>query len=175
VAARRPPTTTEGSWSPAPEVTGPSDAEPFHLPVHDETWAARFEWRLPARQGPPRRPAACWWVRPTEPADALVVLAVLADYVTYGAGRALGTPMGGLSIDNVLRIRRPELTEWLLLEVVPEAVTQGIGIGSAFVYDTEGDLLAAGSQSTVVNDWDWRTPAERESPWPVGQPPARPR
>jgi len=161
VAARRPTSTTEGSWCAAPDVVDPSESEPFHLPVHDDTWAARFEWRLPTRRGLAGRSAACWWVRPEEsPTDPLVVLAVLADYVTYGVGRALGAPMGGLSIDNVLRIRRAELTDWLLVEVVPEAVTDGVGFGSAYVYDAGRHLLAVGSQSIVVNDWDWRTPAE---------------
>ena len=92
-----------------------------------------------------------------------MVLAVLADYVTYGVGRALRSPMGGLSVDNVVRIRRPELSEWLLLEVRPEAVSGGMGFGAARIYDSEGDLLATGSQSIVVNDWDWRGPAEREA------------
>lgn len=159
-AGRRPSTTVEGHWVPAPETAGPDESDPFDLPVHADTWAARFDWRLPPA-GPSDPPRATWWVRPLQPTEPLVVLAVLADYVTYGVGRALGSPMGGLSVDNNLRIHHPELTEWLLLVVRPEAVSGGIGFGSAYVYDEDGRLLASGSQTMVVNDWDWRRPGEQ--------------
>ncbi|HET6792788.1 MAG TPA: thioesterase family protein [Acidimicrobiales bacterium] len=161
-AGRRSSSTVEGHWSPVPDVAGPEESEPFDLPVHDGTWAERFEWRLAAGRGSSGGPVASWWVRPKgERPDPLVTLAVVADYVTYGVGRALGSPMGGLSVDNSLRIHRRELSEWLLLAVRPEAVADGLGFGSAYVYDSERRLLAVGGQTMVVNDWDWRTPAER--------------
>jgi acyl-CoA thioesterase len=68
--------------------------------------------------------------------------------------------MGGLSVDNVVRIRRLPADGWLLLEVRPEAVTGGFGHGSARIFDAAGDLLAIGTQTIVVNNWDWRLPAE---------------
>ena len=162
-AGRRTPATTEGHWRPAPAVSSPDEAAPFEHPVHAGTWAERFEWRLPQFERLAEKPTAAWWVRPRE-ADppVLVTLAVLADYVTYGVGRALGTPMGGLSVDNSLRIHRAELSEWLLLVVRPEAIAEGIGFGSTHVHNSEGDLLAAGTQTMVLNDWDWRLPSEQD-------------
>ena len=167
-AGRRPSTTVEGHWIAAPEVEGPEESDPFDLPVHANTWAARFDWRLPNRAQDPKAPVASWWVRPLAATDPLVVLAELADYVTYGVGRALGSPMGGLSVDNNLRIHHPELSDWLLLSVRPEAVSGGIGLGSAYVYDQDGRLLASGTQTMVLNDWDWRTPDERDAGLPAG-------
>ena len=150
-----------GTWVEPIAVPAPEDCAVFEHPVHAATWAARFEWRLAGRTPPPR-PAAAWWVRSLEPADPLVVAAVLVDYVTYGMGRGLGVPMGGLSIDNVVRIRRlPEAGGWVLLEVRPEAVEAGFGHGTARLYSEERELLVTGTQSTVVNGWDWRLETER--------------
>jgi acyl-CoA thioesterase len=171
-AGARPAGVAAGSWIRPPQVVDPDQAAPFDLPVHSGTWAERFEWRLAQPIGAEAGPSAAWWVRPQlgEPTPPLVVLAVLADYVTYGMGRAIGVPLGGLSIDNILRIHRPELSEWLLVEVRPGAVGDGLGFGSAYVYDSDRRLLAAGSQSIVANDWDWRLPHERETPFPVAGP-----
>ena len=72
--------------------------------------------------------------------------------------------MGGLSIDNVLRLHDLSAVEgcdWLLLEVRPEAIEGGFGHGAARLFTADGRLLASGSQSMVVNNWDWRLPAER--------------
>jgi acyl-CoA thioesterase len=167
-AGRRPSTTVEGHWISAPEVAGPEESEPFDLPVHADTWAARFDWRLARLRREAESPMACWWVSPQEATESPVILAELADYVTYGVGRALGSPMGGLSVDNNLRIHHRELSDWLLLAVRPDAVSGGIGVGSAFVYDQEGRLLASGTQTMVVNDWDWRRPEERQEETPAG-------
>jgi acyl-CoA thioesterase len=160
-AGDRPVVHVEGQWVTAPQVAPPEQCAPFDHPVHADTWAARFEWRLAAVTGD--APSSAWWVRPRQdddPADALVTAPVLVDYVTYAVGRALGVPMGGLSIDNVVRLHQPALADWLLLEVRPEAIAGGFGFGTArlFAGDT---LVATGTQTIVVNGWDWRLPAEQ--------------
>ena len=164
-AGDRPAHAVQGQWVAPPSVDGPDAAAPFDHPVHEGTWAARFEWRL-AGTDAGASPWAAWWVRPRadEPCEPLVAVAVLADYVTYGVGRALGEPMGGLSVDNVLRIddlARAGEGEWLLLEVRPEAIAGGFGHGAARLFTTDGALVATGTQSMVVNNWDWRLPGER--------------
>lgn len=168
-AGERPTHAVQGQWVDAPSVPPVDGCGPFDHPVHAGTWAARFEWRLAGSgtgSGPGSSPWAAWWVRPAEadPCEALVTLAVLADYVTYGVGRALGEPMGGLSIDNVLRLHDvPAFVDgdWLLLDVRPEAVEGGFGHGVARLFGNGGRLLATGTQSMVVNNWDWRLPTER--------------
>jgi hypothetical protein len=75
--------------------------------------------------------------------------------------------MGGLSVDNGLRLgdvaAGPSSTpgDWLLLEVRPEVVEGGFGHGMARLFASDGRLVATGSQSMVVNTWDWRLPSER--------------
>lgn len=150
-----------GHWAPPPPVPEPDDLRPFDHPVHTGTWASRFDWRLAGR-GTTADPWAAWWVRPVPPAaDDLVSTAVLVDYVTYGIGRALDVPMGGLSVDNVVRVHRVASAPWLLLVVRPESISGGFGHGAARVY-AAGELVATGTQSMVMNSWDWRLPDERE-------------
>jgi acyl-CoA thioesterase len=169
-AGERPAHPVQGQWRAAPAVVAVADAAPFDHPVHEGTWAARFEWRLAGTgDADASGPWAAWWVRPRadDPCEPLVAAAVLADYVTYGVGRALGEPMGGLSVDNVLRLgdvaEGPASTDggWLLLEVRPDVVEGGFGHGTARLFGADGRLVATGSQSMVVNTWDWRLPSER--------------
>lgn len=161
-AGERPAGSGAGDWTRPVMVPVPDDCAEFPHPVHRATWAERFEWRLARTSTDDSEPWAAWWVRPRsdEPADSLVTAVVLVDYVTYGMGRALGFPLGGLSIDNVVRVNGLRGAAWLLLVVRPGAITGGFGHGSAFVY-ADGALVAAGSQSIVVNNWDWRLPSER--------------
>ena len=162
-AGARPDHPARGQWVEAPAVSSPHECPRFDHPVHGGSWAERFEWRL-AGTGPATEPWAAWWVRPAEAvAHPLVPVAVLADYVTYGVGRALDQPMGGLSIDNVLRlhrVHRAAATDWLLLEIRPEGIEGGFGHGTARLF-AGPDLVATGSQSMVMNNWDWRLPSER--------------
>lgn len=164
-AGERPAHAVQGQWAHAPDVPAAEDCAVFDHPVHEGTWAERFDWRLAGRRGGDA-PSAAWWVRPCadDVCEPLVAIAVLADYVTYGVGRALGQPMGGLSIDNVLRLH--DLTgvaadDWLLVEVRPEAIEGGFGHGAARLFSPTGGLVATGTQSMVVNNWDGRLPDER--------------
>ena len=165
-AGERPGHAVQGQWAHAPSLPDAKACPPFEHPVHDGTWGDRFEWRLAGTAAAGGAPSAAWWVRPRDqdPCEPLVAAAVLADYVTYGVGRSLGEPMGGLSVDNVVRIHDLGAVEaggWLLLEVRPEAVHGGFGHGAARLFAADGRLVATGTQSMVVNNWDWRLPAER--------------
>ncbi len=159
-AGVRPPKEVEGQWVHPAKAASFEKSAPFPHPVHNETWAERFNWRLAhvSRDG---RPVASWWVRPRETLDPLIAGTILVDYVTYGIGRALGTHFGGLSIDNVVRVHRIAEADWYLLQVMPEAIYDGLGYGTARLY-ANNDLVMTGTQSIVVMDWDWRLPGERE-------------
>lgn len=156
----RPPVETEGQWiAPIPPATI-EDSAPFEHPVHEGTWASRFEFRL-AGVTSDGRPSASWWVRPKdEDLDPIVAATVLVDYVTYGVGRPLGVPIGGISIDNVVRVHRVVPADWYLLQVMPDAIEGGLGFGSAAVF-ADGSLVVSGTQSIAVMPWDWRLPSER--------------
>jgi len=158
-AGTRPAKETEGQWVHPAKTASLEESEPFPHPVHEETWAGRFEWRL-AGTSREQRPVASWWVRPKEPLDPIAAATILVDYVTYGIGRALDTPIGGLSIDNVVRMHRVAEADWYLLQVMPEAISDGLGYGTARLY-AKDKLVMTGTQSIVVMDWDWRLPEER--------------
>jgi acyl-CoA thioesterase len=158
-AGSRPAQNAEGQWVEAPSTTTVDESTPFMHPVHTGTWAERFDWRLATVDA--ARPTAAWWVRPLDDGvDPLLVGPILVDYVTYGVGRALGVPMGGLSVDNVVRVHRPVSADWYLLVVTPDAISEGLGYGTAHLY-ADGALAMTGAQSIVVNGWDWRLPDER--------------
>jgi acyl-CoA thioesterase len=156
-AGERPAREAEGQWVSSEAPPPVESCSPFEHPVHEGTWAARFEWRL---AGTTDAPSSRWWVRPKESLEPLIAATVLVDYVTYGVGRALGVPMGGLSIDNVVRVHRVSSADWYLLEIAPEAVDGGFGFGSGRLF-AGSTLVATGTQSLVVNSWDWRLPEER--------------
>lgn len=163
-AGERPEHAVQGDWLPRPAVVAPDRASPFDHPVHRSTWAERFTWRLAGRgDAASGSPWAAWWVRPVQDVDPVSVAAVLCDYVTYGVGRALGESMGGLSVDNVLRVHRPRCAPgdgWYLLDVRPQSISGGFGFGTAQLFAGD-ELVAMGSQTIVANSWDWRLPEER--------------
>ncbi len=162
-AGERPDPPAEGQWIEPPVVPQPDACDAFAHPVHDGTWASRFEWRLAGTSD--GTPTSRWWVRPVDDLDPLIAATIVADYVTYGIGRAVGESIGGLSIDNVVRVGRlnptTKPTTWYLLEIAPEVAVDGIGSGAARVY-ADDELVVSGSQSIVVLPWDWRLPTERD-------------
>lgn len=77
-------------------------------------------------------------------------LAVLGDFVPMGVGQALGVRGGGNSLDNTLRVVRLVPTEWVLLDILIDAVERGFGHGSVRMYAEDGTLLATASQTCIV-------------------------
>lgn len=91
------------------------------------------------------------WVKPHNPCalDA-VLLAVVADYLPMGVGRALGTNMGGNSLDNTIRIHQIVPTEWLLCDLQIAGVHDGFGHGAMSLFAETGELLATAGQSLIL-------------------------
>lgn len=145
---------------PMPLVVAPDEAPVFDHRSHDGTFAARFEWRSAAALD--HGSAATWWVRPREPVDdAGLLAAVLCDYVTYGIGRATGEVIGGLSVDNGLRLHDvARVPGWSLLRIDGEGLDGAFGSGTARVWREDGTFVASGSQTMVLNGWDWRQAGE---------------
>jgi acyl-CoA thioesterase len=77
-------------------------------------------------------------------------LAVLGDFVPMGVGQALGVRGGGNSLDNTLRVVQLVPTEWVLLDILIDAVERGFGHGSVRMYAEDGTLLATASQTCIV-------------------------
>jgi acyl-CoA thioesterase len=56
----------------------------------------------------------------------------------------------GSSLDNSLRFKPGETTEWILLEVTADFALGGFGHGEVAVWGSDGDLRAVGSQSASM-------------------------
>jgi acyl-CoA thioesterase II len=149
-----------GSWAVRPDV--PPVAESLARPVaahHRGTIAERLEMRianarpLETLDGTPGDGRSALWARlPGIPATG-AALAIVADYVPFGIGQALGHPTSSNSLDNTLRIVRPSHrheTEWVLADVRVQAVADGFGHGVVHLWSDDGTLLATASQSAIV-------------------------
>lgn len=94
------------------------------------------------------------WVRPKEGPVDKACLAILADYVPTGIGNALGLNAGGTSLDNTFRMIEARPTEWVLVDIMIEAIHLGIVHGRVVLYADDGHLMATGSQSLMLRMHD---------------------
>jgi acyl-CoA thioesterase len=153
----------EGSWPRRPDVPSPERcvARKFRMDVEDSIMR-RLDVRLagardiPDLDGVPS-PDGCstLWARIPELLEpSAATLAILGDYVPFGIGQALGVPAGGNSLDNTLRIVRLVPTEWVLIDIRIDAISNGFGQGHVYLWAEDDTLMATASQSTIVRYWD---------------------
>jgi acyl-CoA thioesterase len=151
----------EGEWAVPPGVPSVIDSPPRPLaPRFEGTIAERLAMRLANGRdaehldGTPTRDgrSALWVHLPFGVEATPAALAIVADYVPFGVGQALGRPISGNSIDNTLRMVRPGATEWVLADVRVQAVAGGFGHGVVHLWAQDGTLLATASQSVIVRD-----------------------
>jgi acyl-CoA thioesterase len=91
------------------------------------------------------------WMRTVEPAPVdAALLAMFADFVPSGLAAAFGTPGGGNSLDNTLRILRTVPTRWVLCDVRIAGAARGFGHGAIYMFAEDGTLMATGSQSVIL-------------------------
>jgi acyl-CoA thioesterase len=148
----------QGEWAVRPDVPSVADSQPRELPPRFAgTLADRLEMRMAdarspeALDGTPGNGRTALWVRlPSGLEATAAALAIVADYVPFGIGQALGRPISGNSIDNTLRMVRVGRTEWVLADVRVQAVANGFGHGVVHLWSEDGTLLATASQSVIV-------------------------
>jgi acyl-CoA thioesterase len=137
----------------------------------DTSFTGTLADRLEMRMANARRPEqldgsptddgrSALWLRLPEGLDATATLAIVADYVPFGIGQALGRPISGNSVDNTLRMVRVRRTDWVLADVRVQAVADGFGHGVVHLWAEDGTLLATASQSVIVR----RLQPESEEP-----------
>ena len=164
-----------GSWAVRPDVPSVAASPRRALTLSQgETIGGRLDMRAAnarppeALDGTPGDGRSALWARlPAIPATASA-LAIVADYVPFGIGQALGRRASSNSLDNTLRMVRPSdvhPTEWVLADVRIQAVADGFGHGVVHLWAEDGTLLATASQSAIVRDW--RDGAERGEVPPV--------
>jgi len=151
----------DGEWAVHPDVPDPERSPPRPLaPRFAGTIAERLHMRLASGRDaehldgtPTSDGRSALWVRlPFGTEASAAALAIIADYVPFGVGQALGRQISGNSIDNTLRMVRPAPTEWVLADVRVQAVAGGFGHGVVHLWAEDGTLLGTASQSVIVRD-----------------------
>lgn len=143
----------------APPDVGPPDAyadRPRQWPDRDsiETWLGQrlALGRSPGDPGPRSTDgrSALWMHVPDGHEADAGLLAVLGDFVPFGALQTVDMPIGVTSIDNALRIVELVPTRWVLADIRIHAVHHGFAHGDTFLWSESGTLLAVASQTTQL-------------------------
>jgi acyl-CoA thioesterase-2 len=151
----------EGVWDRPPVVPPPDECPPRRLPaflttsIFDQIDVRLAKGRsfeeLNTGDGTPGDPNSALWARvPGHLEPSAAMLAILGDYVTGGVAQPLGRRTFSRSLDNTLRVVRLEPTEWVLCDIRIQALADGYGQGTAFLWSSGGHLLATASQSMSV-------------------------
>lgn len=151
----------DGEWAVRPDVPKPEDSRPRPLaPRFSGTLAEQLEMRLANGRAveeldgtPTADGRSALWVRLPAGLEASgASLAIVADYVPFGIGQALGRQISGNSMDNTLRVARLTPTTWVLVDTRVQAVAGGFGHGVVHLWAEDGTLLGTASQSVIVRD-----------------------
>ncbi len=143
-----------GQWRTMPEVAPPTDARPWD-PMRGETarrqsWSIHIDLREAPFAGEQVASTALWARRHDGRPFTPAAIAFAADFVPLGVARAAGKLGAGSSLDNSLRFRPGETTEWILLELYGDFASGGYGHGEVLVWGQDGGLVASGSQSAAM-------------------------
>lgn len=143
-----------------PDVPSPDRCEPlvepFELPVERQaSFFDALDRRVPAGSfdfsGEPQSGPFLVWTRLRDHlAGSPATLAFIADIVPLGVSLASGRPPGGTSLDNTLRMVNEIETDWVLVEIVPEAFHRSIGHGTVRLWNPTGLLLAIAQQTCII-------------------------
>ncbi|MFY8143848.1 MAG: acyl-CoA thioesterase [Caulobacter sp.] len=157
------------AWDQAPEVPPPEACETAKLWPHGQepgTLLETLEMRIVpgafAEVEPTGRLAdsgrTVFWVRARQdlPMD-ISVLALFGDFTPYALSKALGGGLGGVSLDNTLRVLRRIETDWILCDARIQGIRSGFAHGDIRLFARTGELMAIGGQS--MNAWPPRAKA----------------
>jgi acyl-CoA thioesterase II len=145
-----------GQWAQMLDVPRPEDCPPLPaLPTSAGTIHDQVELRVARgrqRDGTPSPDGRCaLWVRlPRELDRSAAGLAIVADWVPYGIGQALGRLAGGTSLDNTIRLFEVVPTDWVLCDIHVHGIAKGFGHGRVHLWSEDARLMATGSQSLIV-------------------------
>ena len=150
----------EGQWATPPSVPPPDDCPPmprFHpeeKDLHDQIDLRVAKGRYGDARGDgtfSEDGHAVLWARSTvnEPMSS-GLLAIIADFVPSATGHALGRHAGANSLDNTIRIRALEETEWMLCDIRIHGVRNGFVHGRMHIFSDSGALMATASQSAIL-------------------------
>jgi len=92
------------------------------------------------------------WARPLDRAVVIDsgVLAVIADFIPSAIGHAIGRNAGGNSLDNTIRYRHIDETDWVLCDIQIQGIHGGFVQGQMQLFSQDGQLMATASQSLIL-------------------------
>lgn len=156
-------------WVDPPDVPDPDACPPRRMPHAGPSIGHRLEQRLALGRVQPTDPplsngrAAIWSRSPDGVPLDTVMLAVLGDFVPFGAGQNLQTTVTGVSLDNTLRVVTPPGhgtsgssgpppggDEWCLLDIRIDAVAHGYAHGHVYLWSQDRTLLATATQTAQL-------------------------
>lgn len=156
-------------WDKAPDVPPPEACETAKLWPHGQepgTLLETLEMRIVPGAFAENEPTGqladngrtVFWVRARQdlPMD-ISVLALFGDFTPYALSKALGGGLGGVSLDNTLRVLRRVETDWILCDARIQGIRSGFAHGDIRLFARTGELMAIGGQS--MNAWPPRAKA----------------
>ena len=125
----------------------------------EQRWAIPHGASKPTEIEPGR--IAVWSRMPELLEPSAATFAVLGDYVPMGISFTEGGRAGSTSLDNTLRVIDLSPSDWYLLDIRVDAITNGFGHGIIHIWSQDGTLCAIGSQSCIVRS---REPGSHSPP-----------
>jgi acyl-CoA thioesterase len=143
-----------GQWRSMPEVTPPEESatwgQELSIDLRERGWGLHIDLRSAKHTGDGTAHRVMWARRHDGRPFTPAAIAFAADFVPLGIAAAAGKMGAGSSLDNSLRFKPGETTEWILLEVTADFALGGFGHGEVAVWGSDGDLRAVGSQSASM-------------------------
>jgi acyl-CoA thioesterase len=157
-----------GQYRQMPDATPPEEGADwggaFAASGDPQSWTLKLDLRKADLLGSTTSTAL--WARrrdglPFTPA----AIGFAADFVPLGVARSAGKLGAGSSLDNSMRFRPGETTEWVLLELHGDFASGGYGHGIVLVWGQDGTLVASGSQTAAMK-YLWGDDEEPKVPIP---------
>jgi acyl-CoA thioesterase-2 len=142
-----------GQYRAMPAAAPPEGAASWDSPGgvrFPDSWGVKIDLRQAQLLDAGAPATALWCRRRDGRAFTPAAIAFAADFVPLGIARAAGKIGAGSSLDNSLRFRPGESTEWILLELCGDFAFGGYGHGIVRVWSQDGTLVATGSQSAAM-------------------------
>lgn len=155
------PSEVTRQWLALPDVLPPDQCPPIsRFFMRDESLHRYLDTRLASLRSDDanretERGHILLWIKPHENHRIdPEMLAIMADFVPMGVGRALGQMMGGNSLDNTIRIHQIVPTEWVLCDLKISGVHDGFGHGDMALFAEDGRLMATAGQSLIIRSFN---------------------
>jgi acyl-CoA thioesterase len=143
-----------GQWREMPKVTPPEESPTWdrRMPpeYRERGWGLHIDLRQADFLEPTTAHRALWAHRHDGRPFTPAAIAFAADFVPLGVAAAAGKLGAGSSLDNSMRFRPGETTEWILLEVSADFAYGGFGHGEVAAWGSDGQLRGVGSQSASM-------------------------